>query len=102
MKLCLFLLFSIAFLFRGSTSEAQIITTVAGNGITSSPLGDGGIAVSANITLPGCGSFDGNGNYYFEQAFGAARFRKVNLCGIINTVAGTGVSGYSGDGGLAI
>ncbi|MCD6011409.1 MAG: hypothetical protein K0Q79_1271 [Flavipsychrobacter sp.] len=76
---------------------AGIITTFAGNGSTT-PSGDGGPATAAGIGI-GCGlCTDTAGNIYI----GAGDFvRKVDTAGIISTIAGTGVAGYSGDGGMA-
>jgi hypothetical protein len=80
-------------------ANAQIITTVAGNGSTAN-TGDGGIAVTASIGYPvGC-AFDTRGNFYFGDVLGNV-VRKVTPCGIISTVAGTGIGGYNGDGILA-
>ena len=78
--------------------NAQIITTVAGNG-TPGFSGDGGQATSAQI-----GSSIGivvapNGVMYISD--GNNRIRKVDASGVITTFAGTGVSGYSGDNGPA-
>jgi len=44
--------------------HAQIITTIAGNGMTGN-TGDGGPATSASIDYPTGGTFDKVGNYYF-------------------------------------
>ena len=74
------------------------ITTVAGNG-TSGNTGDGAAATLAEITNPWGVTFDGTGNLYI--ATGGNTIRKVTLGGIISTIAGTGVAGYIGDGGLA-
>ena len=80
-----------------------IITTVAG---TNSPgglpgfAGDGGPAVSALIYSPNGLAVDGFGNLYISD-YGNWRIRKVDQNGIITTVAGTGISGYSGDFGAA-
>ncbi len=77
---------------------AGVITTVAGGG---SSLGDGGPATSARLNLPYGVAADGAGNLYIADT-GNHRIRKVDAAtGIISTVAGTGVSGYSGDGGAA-
>ncbi len=78
--------------------NAQIITTIAGGGTF---LGDGGLATLAQVTLPSISAFDSSGNFYFFQAAGGPRIRKISPDGIIRTVAGNGTAGYSGDGGLA-
>jgi len=44
-------------------------------------------------------SIDPDGNLYIADN---ATIRKVNTSGIITTVAGTGIYGYQGDGGLAV
>ncbi len=80
-------------------SASGIITTIAGNGIQGYS-GDGGQATAAQLNYPRGVSFDGLGNLYITEAFNN-RIRKVNSSGIINTFAGTGAAGYSGDGGLA-
>ncbi len=78
-------------------NTAGVITTVAGNGVPGSS-GDGGPATDASIGACQGLAFDAVGNLYFGEG---TKVRKVNTAGIISTVAGTGVSGYSGDGGPA-
>jgi sugar lactone lactonase YvrE len=78
-------------------NAAGIITTIAGGGPV---LGDDGQATAAKMNLPYAITLDAGGNIYVSEDYGA-RVRKINTLGIITTVAGTGVSGYSGDGGLA-
>ena len=75
-----------------------IITTVAGNG-TNGYSGDGGPATNAMLNHPGGVTVDGFGNLFIEE--GGNRIRKVDINGIITTVAGNGTNGYSGDGGSA-
>ncbi|BCT91232.1 hypothetical protein LYSHEL_02560 [Lysobacter helvus] len=76
-----------------------IITTVAGNGqpdntgATKENVAATSVAVSANAL-----AFDAAGNLYLSSY---SRVRKVTPAGIITTVAGTGVGGFSGDGGKA-
>jgi hypothetical protein len=84
-----------------------IITTVAGNGASSSSgdgkgtfSGDGGPATKAGLGLPYAVAFDGAGNMYIPDSANN-RIRMVDGAGIITTVAGSAASGYSGDGGLA-
>lgn len=77
-----------------------IITTVAGNG-TVGFSGDGGPAIQASMNFPSGVVVDASGNLYIADRFNH-RVRIVNSAGIINTFAGTGTGGYSGDGGLAI
>jgi hypothetical protein len=74
-----------------------IISTVAGNGIDSFS-GDGGPATMASIKNVMGIVVDAVGNIYFSES---GRIRKVNTSGIITTIAGTGIVGYSGDGGPA-
>ncbi|MCA1683612.1 MAG: DUF11 domain-containing protein, partial [Actinobacteria bacterium] len=76
-----------------------IITTVAGNG-TWGYSGDGGPATEAQLALPSDVSLDAAGNIYIAD-IGTPVIRMVDTDGIIHTVAGTGVFGYSGDGGPA-
>ncbi len=77
------------------------IGTFAGNGSYGS-TGDGGPAISAGLSLPVGVALDGNGNLFIAD-YGGNRIRKVVIAtGIITTVAGTGLLGYSGDGGLAV
>ena len=73
-----------------------IITTVAGNG-SSGFSGDGGPAISASLSGPIGVALDGTGNLFFADA-GNNRIRKVDTSGIISTVAGDGIFGFSGDG----
>ena len=72
------------------------ITTVAGGGI-----GDGGPAFLADLGFPGGVAADLPGNIYIAD-IDAHRVRKVDTAGVITTVAGNGLQGYSGDGGPAI
>jgi sugar lactone lactonase YvrE len=73
-----------------------IITTVAG----SREYGDGGPATEANLFMPTGAAMDACGNLYIADNY-RHRVRKVDADGIITTVAGNGIDGYSGDGGLA-
>lgn len=61
--------------------------------------GDGGPAIAAGYT--GIVQINARGNdlYISEDD---ARIRRISTTGIINTVAGTGTVGFSGDGGPAI
>ncbi|MBS4098897.1 MAG: fibronectin type III domain-containing protein [Sulfuricella sp.] len=76
------------------------ITTVAGNG-TTGYSGDGGAAKSAALHNPQGVALDQSGNLYIADTYGH-RIRKVSAAtGVISTLAGTGINGYSGDGGAA-
>lgn len=82
---------------RKVTISTGIISTVAGNG-TSGYSGDGGAATSAELYGPTGVAIDAKGNIYISD-FDNQRIRKVTAStGLINTVAGTGVGGYNGDG----
>jgi uncharacterized protein (TIGR03437 family) len=75
------------------------ITTVAGTGVPGYS-GDNGSATSAQLRGPVALAVAGDGTIYIAD-FLNSRVRAVNSSGTIRTVAGTGVAGYSGDGGLA-
>ncbi len=77
-----------------------IISTVAGNG-TGGFSGDGGPASSASVNRPQGICCDAAGNIYFADTYNS-RIRKIDVAtGIITTIAGTGATSYSGDGGPA-
>ncbi len=80
-------------------TNAQIITTVVGNGINGYS-GNGGQATNAEISYPWTGTFDAAGNMYYID-LGYYVVRKINTLGIITTIAGNGYTGYTGDGGQA-
>jgi len=78
----------------------QNISTVAGNG-SSVFSGENVISTSASTPNPAGGTFDRYGNYYFADIVNSHRIRCISTNGIITTVVGNGVAGFSGDGGLA-
>jgi uncharacterized protein (TIGR03437 family) len=75
------------------------IQTIAGTG-EKGETGDGGKAVEAKLNSPTGVAVDAAGNVYIADQMNH-RIRKVDKDGIITTVAGTGLPGYSGNGGLA-
>jgi len=84
---------------RKDTVSTGIINTFAGSG-NGNFWGDGGSATSAGIDKPQGMAFDSSGNMYIADTYNN-RVRKVTTGGIISTFAGTGLPGYSGDGGAA-
>jgi hypothetical protein len=85
---------------RKVTAADGYINTVAGNG-TQGFLGDGAAATSARLGLPTGVAVDGAGNIYIADKFNQ-RIRKVTAAdGFINTVAGNGSQGFTGDGAAA-
>jgi sugar lactone lactonase YvrE len=81
-------------------SASGAITVVAGNGIQGFE-GDGGAATSAELDSPAGLAIDAAGNLYIADSHNH-RIRKISSAtGVITTIAGTGVAGFSGDGGSA-
>jgi len=76
-----------------------IITTIAGTG-SRGYSGDGGMARKAKLNYPTGLSLDAKNNLYLIDSINC-RIRKIDKKGIIITVAGNGILGFSGDGGLA-
>ena len=75
-----------------------IVTTFAGNGVPAY-AGDNGPAANASLNQPFAVAVDSSGALYIAD-YGNNVVRKV-ASGTITTVAGTGIGGYSGDGGPA-
>ncbi len=93
--------------FTGSTGRRVrrvtpdgLISSYAGTGQFGSS-GDGGPAAVAQFSDPRGVAIGRDGTLYIADA-GAERIRSVTPDGIIHTIAGTGVLGYSGDGGPAV
>ncbi len=83
---------------RKVSAASGTIATVAGTG-NSGYSGDGGPATSAQLNLPESVAVDASGNLYIGDT--ANNVVRVVANGLINTVAGNGLAGYSGDGGTA-
>lgn len=79
--------------------QGGVISTVAGNGNAAAGT-DGVQATSSALNDPQDVCVDTDGTLYIADAANH-RVRKVAVDGTITTVAGTGVAGFSGDGGEA-
>jgi sugar lactone lactonase YvrE len=84
---------------KGVSGAGGRITTAAGSG-GAGFSGDGGLATKAQLGYPSGVAVDAKGNLYIAQVVNP-RVRRVSADGKITTVAGAGVRGFSGDGGLA-
>lgn len=91
--------FFFIFLLFPLFSHAQIIKTIVG-GVSAGFGGDGGPATAGILNSPYGVALDDDGNLYICDKSNN-RVRKVNITGIISTVAGSGTLGYFGDGSLA-
>lgn len=75
-------------------------TTIAGSGAKGYG-GDGGPATEARLNMPHEVQFDAAGHLYIAERDNHAVRKVAAKSGIISTLAGTGVAGFSGDGGAA-
>ena len=73
------------------------ITTIAGNH-TAGYSGNGAAATAASLNDPFGVAADAAGNVYVADVVNHC-IRKITPSGIITTIAGTGIQGFSGDGG---
>lgn len=80
-------------------SPAGTIDTVAGTGVAGTS-GDGELGIHAEVSGPTVLVADGQGNVYFG-AQGYQQVRRLRRDCIVETIAGTGGYGASGDGGPA-
>jgi hypothetical protein len=83
-----------------ASAVSHNITTVVGTG-TASYSGDGGPATQAQISVPVSVVALRDGGYLVFQQGGSA-VRRVLPDETITTVAGSGTTGYTGDGGPAM
>ena len=86
--------------FRIRKISNGVISTEAGTGRRGFS-GENFPGLLARINRPEGLDLDQTGNLFFADSFNH-RVRKITPNGIIETVAGTGVPGYSGDGGPAV
>ncbi|MDD0838196.1 SMP-30/gluconolactonase/LRE family protein [Curvibacter sp. HBC61] len=80
-------------------SPTGLASTLAGTGV-GNYSGDNGPASSAQLKSPQGIALDSAGNLYVADSSNH-RIRKIDTSGTITTVAGSGSSGFSGDGGPA-
>jgi serine/threonine-protein kinase len=93
---------SIYMTFNGANQVKRLspngtLSLIAGTGAGSS-TGDNGPALLASLHDPHSLAVGPDGSLYISENTGN-RVRRVDPNGIITTIAGTGASGYSGDGG---
>lgn len=79
-----------------SNNQATIVAGASGNTLT----GDNGPADAARFNNPAAVAYDPSGNLFIADERNH-RIRRISLDGSITTIAGTGVPGFSGDGGPA-
>ncbi len=98
-KLYSFIFTSVVVATTAVNAHAQYINTVAGNGVAAY-TGDGGAANMASFNAVEGMAVDGAGNIYLADKNNNV-VRKISNSGVVTTFAGTGVAGYSGNGGAA-
>lgn len=78
-------------------SPAGTVTTLAGNGATTSLDGTG---TGASFYSPHGIAIDSGGNLYVSD-YGSHKIRKVTPAGVVTTLAGTGVAGFTNGPGAS-
>ena len=90
----------VAIVLLSHSAFAQTITTIAGNH-TPGYSGSGGPATAAELNNPGDILMDHSGNLIISD-YNNNAIRRIDGSGVITTIVGTGVPGYTGDGGSAL
>lgn len=75
------------------------LTVIAGDG-TQATAQDGALAIASPMSRPAGVAVDANGTIYIGES-GGHRVRTIDSNGLLQTVAGTGAPGHTGDGGPA-
>ena len=78
----------------------HIVNTVVGNGVLGFS-GDNNLAINAELNAPVGICIDNNSSLIIADGLTNNRVRKVNVAGIISTIAGNGSTAYLGDSVLA-
>ncbi len=87
--------------YLAKVTPAGVITSIAGTNGKSSCAGDGGLATAALLSNPSGICADSVGNIYFAD-IRCNIVHKINVStGVITAIAGNGIEGFSGDGGIA-
>lgn len=81
------------FILLSNNTAAQTISRVAGLPGSAGYSGDGGISTAAKLNYPWGTAIDNGGNVYIGDSKNFV-IRRVNVNGIITTIAGTGISGF--------
>lgn len=86
---------------RELVAANRLVTTIAGQPPLNGFAGDGGPAVNARLFGPSDVATDSSGNLYISDTWNS-RIRKINAAsGVISTIAGDGIVGFTPDGVLA-
>jgi len=86
---------------RRVDASTGIIDTVAGGGTPPGGVGDGGPATEASLNAPVGLAFGPSGDLFIADSVNNRVRRVQHASGVIETVAGNGTPGSSGDGGAA-
>ena len=89
-------LFSFLFLLSAQAAQSQVITTIAGTGVRGESA-SGTPATAAMLYEPVSVTVDKNSNIYVVEQV-PNLIHKIDTNGIMTTIAGTGIFGYSVDG----
>jgi sugar lactone lactonase YvrE len=97
-SLSIYSLFTGLVICAANSISAATLLLVAGGGdqIDNAP------ATRIKLTNPFGTAFDQAGNTYLVEMVGGERVRKITPDGLLTTIGGTGIKGYSGDGGPAV
>ena len=82
-----------------TVTPGRTANTTAGTGAIAY-TGDTGPASAATLANPSAVAYDANGNLYLADANNHV-VREISTLGVITTIAGTGIEGYSGDNAAA-